>query len=520
RVAVVSSKEEVEKLLSLYNTVWEENRGKVSRVVTISKMGVKEMEKILTSFFGEAMDKGRPPFAKVDGDGLSLFPLPHGNAIVLIGPAHVVDRAEQIVKSTEDQLQDPTEMTVYLYTCRHSDPTDLAKVLEKVYASLLSLPGENRENLDYNYNSSGPLKTPADGYVPQVPPLVVTPPQINQGTQSNLDIEEGTDHFIPDPKTGTLLMVVRRDALVKIKDLLRKLDVPKRMVQIEVLLFEKQFNDQTSFGLNLLKIGSKKNHAEFKSSFLGHSDNSGILQFLFGASKSKHFPAFDLAYNFLMTQEDVQLNAAPSVTTVNQTPATIKIVEELSINNGAAPVEATNNTTVFEKSYSRAQYGIVIVVTPTVHPPGENEESGFVTLHTNVTFDTPRSKHDDRPLIDRRNVENEVRVADGETVILGGLRKKITHDNQEKVPFLGELPGIGKLFGTSKLTDHNTEMFIFITPTIITDPKEDQERLRTETLKKRPGDIPEFLECLVEARDRQQAAFFRQSMKMFWNYKQ
>jgi general secretion pathway protein D len=300
------------------------------------------------------------------------------------------------------------------------------------------------------------------------------------------------------------------------------------MVQIEVLLFEKQFNDETSFGLNLLKIGSKKNHAEFESSFLGNSEGgegekghlqSGILQFLFSAHKSKYFPAFDLAYNFLMTQEDVQLNAAPSVTTVNQTPATIKIVEELSINNGAVPVVGTNGINVPEKSYSRAQYGITIVVTPTIHPAVENEESGFVTLQTNITFDTPRSKGD-RPQIDRRNVENEVRVADGETVILGGLRKKITHDNQEKVPFLGEIPGLGKLFGTSKLMDHNTEMFIFITPTIITDPKEDLERLRTETLKKRPGDIPEFLDCLVEARDKEQAAFFRQSMKMFWNYKQ
>ncbi len=520
KIAVVSSKEEVEKLLSLYNSVWDGNKGKISRVVPVSKMGVKEMEKILTSFFGEAMDKARPPFAKVDSDGLSLFALPHGNAIVLIGPEHVVDRAEQIVKTTEDQLQDPTEMTVYLYTCRHSDPTDLSKVLEKVYASLLSMPGENRESSDMTYSSSGPMRSPSDGYVPQVPPLVVTPPQINQGTHGNVEIDEGIDHFIPDPKTGTLLMVVRRDALVKIKELLRKLDVPKRMVQIEVLLFEKQFNDQNSFGLNLLKIGSKENHVEFKSSFTGHKDESGILQFIFGAHKSKHFPAFDLAYNFLMTQEDVQLNAAPSLVTVNQTPATIKIVEELSINNGAAPVEATNNTTVFEKSYSRAQYGITIVVTPTIHIPAEGEDAGFVTLQTNITFDTPRSRHDDRPLVDRRNIENEVRVADGQTVILGGLRKKISHDNQEKVPFLGELPGIGKLFGTTKLTDHNTEMFIFITPKIISDPKEDLERLRTETLKKRPGDIPEFLDRLVAARACEQSHFMRQSMKMFWNYKQ
>ena len=63
------------------------------------------------------------------------------------------------------------------------------------------------------------------------------------------------------------------------------------------------------------------------------------MEFLLHGDSSKHFPAYDLALNFLMTQEDIQLNAAPSVITVNQTPATISIVEEISINNGAAPVD-------------------------------------------------------------------------------------------------------------------------------------------------------------------------------------
>jgi general secretion pathway protein D len=512
KVAVVAYKEEIEKLSTLYDTVWTDGRGKISKVVPVSKMGVKEMEKVLLSFFGDNMEKGKTPFGKMDNDSLALFSLEQSGALVLVGQPEVVERAEKIVQSTEEQLQDPSEMTVYLYACRHSDPADLAKLLEKVYASLLTTSPEGRESMEVStLTQGGGLQTP-DGYSP-TPPLVVTPPPLKPGISTQVQVEEGTDHFIPDPKTGSLLMAVRKDVLPKIKELLRKLDVPKKMVQIEVLLFEKALHTENAFGLNLLKLGSNRNGLSYTSLFA--PTGRGVLQFLLHGGGDKHWPRFDLAYNFLMTQEDVQLNAAPSVITVNQTPATISIVDEISINNGAAPVD-TNKGIAFEKSFSRAQYGITIVLTPTVHlPDAEGEESnGFVTLQTNITFDTPLPSADERPLVNRRHIENEVRVVDGQTVILGGLRKKTMQDKEEKIPFLGELPGIGKLFGSTNLTDTSTEMFFFITPTIILDPEEQLERFRTEELKKRPGDIPEFLEKVAEARDKERRRFFEQSMKL------
>ena len=100
-------------------------------------------------------------------------------------------------------------------------------------------------------------------------------------------------------------------------------------------------------------------------------------------------------------------------------------------------------------------------------------------------------------------------------VILGGLRKKTLRDNEEKIPLLGELPGIGKLFGSTNLTDHNTEMFFFITPTIISDPQDQLDYFRSEELKKRPGDLPEFLERINEARDKERKKFFENSMEAF-----
>lgn len=516
KIAIIASKEEVIKLIDLYHTVWSNSPGKVSRVVPVNKMAVKEMEKILQSFFGEAIEKNRPPFGKTDQEGLNIFSLAQGNALILIGQEEVVERAEKIVKETEEQLQDPAEMTVYMYQCRHSNPDDLAKVLEKVYNSLLLASTQANKEVDVNFSSQGPFfKSPPDGYPPTVPPLVVAPQPFKINNTASLEIEQGSDHFIPDPKTGNLLMVVRRDALVKIKELLRKLDVPKKMVQIEVMLFEKRIKNDNSYGMNMLKLGSKKNGVKWKSDLAPRGP--GVLEFLLHGHSSKHFPAYDLALSFLMTQEDIQLNAAPSVITVNQTPATIRIVEEISINNGAAPID-TNKGIAFEQSFTRAQYGIIITLTPTVHLPDPDDDltegNGFVTLQTDVSFDTTKHVHqNDRPMVDRRHIDNEVRVRDGQTIILGGLRRKSSQDNEEKVPFLGDIPGIGKLFGSVKLTNNNTEMFIFITPTIVVAPEEQLIQIRNEEVMKRPGDIPEYLERVIESQERERKKYFQNSFK-------
>lgn len=516
KIVLVAVKEEILKLLHLYETVWEHARGKVSRVVSVNKMAVKEMEKILLAFFSETVEKNKPPFGKVESqEGLQVFSLAQGNSVVLIGPEEIVDRAECIIRETEEQLQDPAEMTVYLYHCRHSNPDDLSKVLEKVYNSLLVASTEASKEVDLNFNAQGPLfKNPPDGY-PVGSPLAVSPTPLKTGSSLSLEIEQGTDHFISDPKTGNVLMVVRRDALIKIKDLLRKLDVPKKMVQMEVMLFEKRLNSASNYGMNLLKIGSRKNH-------LGYTSDSapkglGVLEFLKSGPKSKRAPAYDVAVSFMMSQEDVQLSAAPSVTTVNQTPAMISIVEEISINNGAAPVD-TNKGYAFEKSYSRAQYGIVMKLTPTVHlcdlddPLGQAK--GSVTLKTDIAFDTPRHKYqDDKPLVHRRSIQNEVRVIDGQTVILGGLRRKAMTDQEEKVPFLGDIPGLGKFFGTNNMQSDSSEMFIFITPTLVLDPEEDLNRIRSEEVKKRPGDIPEYLQRVIDAQEKERNRYFRNSFK-------
>ena len=426
---------------------------------------------------------------------LKIVPLQTlSHALFLFGTKDEVSKAVKLIRDVEDQIENPQEKTIFWYTAKHSDAEDLANTLAKVYDQLVggaSLTGVNEKKAKETTKEEVKKE-----------PLIVQPAAAKPGKQHvSHKTSDGQNNFIVDAKTGSIIMVVEQSALPKIKELLKKLDVPKKMVQLEVLLFEKKVSNKNKFGLNLLRLGTSASN-ESRGGLSWSKVGSGILEFLVSHNKGSVIPAYDLAYNFLLSQEDVQISASPSVTTINQTPAKIAIVDEISIYNGA---DKDKNTT-----YSRSQYGITIEITPTINVSDEDDESErFVTLDTDITFDTTKNNKESRPDVTRRHINNHVRIADGQTVILGGLRRKSTEDRKESIPFLGEIPGLGKLFSTTDMTDNSTEMFVFITPKIISDPFEDAERIRKEELKKRPGDLPEFMHELVEAKDRERSKRFQ-----------
>ncbi len=499
QLAVVSAKQNIEMLLSLYEATWQRGKEKKQvKVLAAPKMGLSEAEKVLRAFFPDP--KGRP-FFQAASEEMMILPLPQG--LVLVGESSSLNRAEKIIQDVENQIEDPLEMTVFWYTCKHANPEEVSELLEKVYDSLSAVHfekrGEKKEEKRNSYSSN----------------LVVSPPKVEPAISKNKSAKTKEGNFIIDSNTGSILMVVRRDLLPKIQKILSRLDAPKKMVQIEVLLVEKKNQDRKQIGASMLRLGAQieKRERAFSFDAKNGATNKGVLEFLF-SQPSEGSLGIDLAYHFLMGHENIQINANPSILTANQTPASISIVEEISINNGAVQVD-TGKGYAFEKSFTRAQYGTTLLLTPTIHF-SEEEGNGFITLQTDITFDTTQVSEDARPPVTRRHIKNEIRVADGETIILGGLRRKSNSLAKEKMPFFGDLPGIGKLFGFQKQTDTNTEMFIFITPHIVKDPFSGLQEIRKKELEKRPGDIPEFLRRLEEAKKREKRALFEESLELLF----
>jgi general secretion pathway protein D len=504
KIVLIATKESIEKLLEIYSVIWGKDQEKVVRIFPLKKIQGVEAEKILKTFFQESAAKNRPSFYNAQIEELAIISLPSGTSLVLVGTSALVEKAEKILKELEEGLQESSEMTIFWYACKHSSPEDLAHILEGLYSSLSkgTFLGEEKSN------------PPEMG--PTAPELPVATSFVQP---SKLEASKGLmkGNIVVDAKTGSLFMVVKKEDLPKIQSLLEKLDVPKKMVQIDVMLIEKRLLDHNQTGINLLKIGSASNASQTSFSFdtSSKAQKKGILDFILSRPKGA-LPSFDLLASFLMAQEDLRINANPSVLAVNQTPATISIVEEISINNGAVPLDTVQKN-AFQKSYTRAQYGIQISLLPIIHPAEKEEEKGNITIKTNVSFDTTHASEEDRPAVTRRQIENEVCVSDGETIILGGLKRNSIEENREKIPFLGDIPGIRKLFGTSKRNNSTTEMFIFITPHIVGNSQEDLKKLRQDILQKRPGDLPEFLDKLYEAKDLQKKKLFEKSLRLLWD---
>lgn len=573
-ILIIGPAGEVQDLLRLNDFVVHNRGDKEYRLIPIYKLPAEEMARILEATFDQNEESSSPPPpANTPGSnaaprsapppemsGLKIIPLQNmSQALFVVGTREEVRKVEEIVRNVESQIGGARDKVVFWYTVRHSEAEELADVLYRVYSLMITTgtgmdfppggPGgpdnvQNKVVVVDNNPPGGPPVPPIPPLQKEPPPLlyqqegfyqeggyVVNPapaqPRVFEPTTANNE----RDNFIVDVKTGAIVMVIEADILPKIKDLLRKLDVPKKMVQIETLLFEKILNRENSVGLNLLKLGDAAMNKNLTGAFFNNlfpkdakkvvAANAGVTEFFLSRKRTDcGIPAFDLVYRFLLNQDDVQINSSPSLLTINQTPATIAINEDISINTGIFEVETAKGVTL-KDAFTRAQYGITISIKPTIHlaqcDEGDDAEYDYVTLETDVTFDTINpSRHADRPDVTRRHITNQVQVPDGETVILGGLRRKVSNDRRESIPFLGELPGLGKLFSINTMRDTNTEMFIFITPHVVKDPKEQLTCLRQELLCLRPGDIPYFLECVQEAHQYEKTRLMEGSMTLLF----
>lgn len=509
-------------------------------------------------------------------------------ALFLIGTEEELRKATKIIKEVESQIAGSKEKVIYVYKTKHSNADDIAKVLDKMYLLMIKTgAGIYHENGDMSQPPPPPMEGPpgmappglqgAQGVTTRqqqgAPPggqsivPVDTRQDVSQGNMVSVQMapppppiifpsadqiintgfyeagqylinpapigpltppkersrEPDRNNFIVDAKTGSILMVVEADTLPRLKELLAKIDVPKRMVQIEVLLFEKRLTRQNNIGINILKIGDMASQTHATSAVF--EGQRGIFNFFISRMKTESgIPAFDLIYSFLISQEDFQINSAPSVVTVNQTPAFISIQEEISLSTGAFLVNTESNNSLLKEAFTRAQYGITIKVTPSVHELDAEDclihdgEVDYVTLDSEILFDTIQRSiaSPNRPDVIRRKLTNLVRVPDGQSVIIGGLRRKLANDSKESIPFLGEVPGIGKLFSHTAMEDRTTEMFLVITPRIIRNPLEDFERLKWMEITRRPGDLPEFLCILQEAREREKYRLLRGTMNLLF----
>jgi type IV pilus assembly protein PilQ len=290
-----------------------------------------------------------------------------------------------------------------------------------------------------------------------------------------------------DDRTNTLLVQDTAERLTDIRRLVQTLDVPIRQVLIEarIVVVSDTFERDLGARLGLSTSNTANGSLLSVSGTAAASDNivtsaaAGIaggplaatalanryqvnlpatnINGSFGVSLLSGSHLIDLELSAAENEGKSETISSPRIITANQKQATIMQGVEIPYQESAS---SGATTTQFKNAV------LSLKVTPLITPDNR------VVLDLDVSDDTVGAQVSSAtggsvPSIDTREIQTQVLVNDGQTVVLGGILETVKSKTANKVPFLGDVPVLGHLFKNTININNKTELLIFITPKIL-----------------------------------------------------
>ncbi|QIL85231.1 pilus (MSHA type) biogenesis protein MshL [Vibrio sp. HDW18] len=312
-------------------------------------------------------------------------------------------------------------------------------------------------------------------------------PQLEQAVGQLLGRQAGQT-VIANPQAGVITLRAYPDEIRQVTEFLGIAQQRmQRQVILEAKILEVTLSDGYEQGINWSKafssngtnyqIGSgtitQDSNGNPITSVLPSLDTIGTL--LGGQSNVVvSSGSFDAVISFMGTQGDLNVLSSPRVTAANNQKAVIKVgTDEYYVTDLSSVVGSGDNSQASpDITLTPFFSGISLDVTPQI------DDSGNVLLHVHpavieVEQQTKRitynSQQIELPLAKSsiRESDSVIRAKDGDVVVIGGLMKSHTLDRVSKVPFFGDVPGLGHLFRNTAKQTQKTELVILLKPTVV-----------------------------------------------------
>ena len=276
-----------------------------------------------------------------------------------------------------------------------------------------------------------------------------------------------------DKRTNTLWLQDTVARIKKIKALITQWDKPVQQVLIEARIVDLSKQCEEDLGVRWGLIGAEgaattpKGPISWPGSFVERLNLDLAATPNFGApaalgmalAKLGNGILLDLELSALESEGRAEIIARPRLMVINRQAAVISSGQDIpyqqSALNGAT-------TVAFKKAV------LSLKATPQIMP------DGHLLMDLLITQDADSGQRvQGVPVILTKSIQTNVRVFNGQTIVLGGIYKKDTNNTITRVPFLGHLPVVGHLFSKVRTKIENDELLIFITPKIIGDGKTD-----------------------------------------------
>ncbi|HDL4136400.1 TPA: type IV pilus secretin PilQ, partial [Mannheimia haemolytica] len=289
--------------------------------------------------------------------------------------------------------------------------------------------------------------------------------------------ENGYIHF--DERSNSLIVKDSAKSLKNIENLVKQLDQPTEQIAIEARIVTISSEHLQELGVRWGIFSRGAGHYKFGGRLEGNGLNNvtNNLNVNFpitgGASavlqvSSINSRVLDLELSALEQENSVEIIASPRLLTTNKKPASIKQGTEIPYVMYNTKSEAT------DVEFKEAVLGLEVVP----HLSTQNQ----ILLDLIVTQNSPNSQSGSSGLItiDKQELNTQVFAKHGETIVLGGIFQHLTQKGEDKVPILGSIPFIKRLFSQTRDKISKRELVIFVTPYILQSNEKSSNRKKSK----------------------------------------
>ncbi len=475
-------------------------------------------------------------YQKAKGEKSEFFqfiPIQRLNAVLAVThQAHYLDDIEDWIFRL-DKANTASGGGVNVYKVQHADAKKLAATLNQIFTGSKSkdtsasiAPGEtadsmsnqdptNTGNSSSNTSGSpfGASNTPSNlGNTPtgNMGTFAVNPSDQNSSADNpaafaanDLDKEAlagnlgagggsisniGKIKIIADEANNSIVIVATAQDYEVILPVITQLDIMPLQVLIDATVVEVNLKGNLKYGISwYFKHGGSAISSNIPVGGLG-----GAVQAV-GAGLTSFYTSgqFQALLSAQANQDNLNVISSPSLMVLNNQKAKINVGEQVPIATGSssAPFPTTGigaNNFVQSNTIQYKDTGVTLEVTPRVNANGMviMKLKQIVSNVAKVT--DPTQTQTQSPTINKKEIESNVAVNDGETIVLGGLISDSVTDNNSGIPWLYQLPLIGSLFGTTTKENKKTELVVLITPRVVAS-KQDSRVISNEFKRKLTG---------------------------------
>ena len=305
-------------------------------------------------------------------------------------------------------------------------------------------------------------------------------------SESDTSSTTNTNSVIANPESGLLMVRATSKQHVEVQEFIdRSLASVKRQVIIRATIAEVQLSEDYQAGIDW--------------SLLGSATKAGFEVVSTTINPASAFTSFVLRYDDPNTNRDERLQASitlldefgdsrilssPQLMVLNNQTAVLKVVENIVYFEIDTDTTATQgvSTTTFDTTAQTVPVGIVMAVTPQISANGEISLNVRPTISRVTEFvNDPNPSlivggttiSNPVPQIQVREMESMLRLIEGQIGVLGGLMVDQDRTDEDGLPVLKDIEGVGSAFKTRTLSQTKTELVIFLQPFVINSPSLD-----------------------------------------------